>query len=305
MFLKVLIPLMFTVALGSAGTAAAQLAPLSNAIAAPVASRAADPSSQQIYAAAAAGNLAEAQQMIEQVLRDHPDSARAHYVAAEVYARSGELVRARQELHSAEHLSPGLSFARPAAVASLERELGAGHMSPAGHGLSWGGIVLVLAIGALIYALLRRRAAISSYGQGYTPTGYPTNPYGGNPYGPNPYGPVNPPYPGGYGPGYGGPMGVRPGLMGSLATGLAVGAGVAAGEELVQHAFGSHAAGGVIPNADAAGLPDPGVNADMGGADFGLTDGGSWDSGGGGDPFGGGGDPGGGDFGGGGGGDWT
>lgn len=291
MFHKVLISLILGASLGGAGIAAAQVAPLANATAAPVATRAADPSSQQIYAAAAAGNLGEARQMVEQVLRDYPSSARAHYVAAQVYARSRDLARARQELHTAEELSPGLSFASPTAVAALERELGAGRMLPASHGGSWGAIVLVLAIGALIYALLRRRAAaMSPYAQPYAP------------YGANPYGPVNSPYPGGYGPGYGAPMGGGSGLMGSLATGLAVGAGVAAGEELVQHALGSHPSGGIIPNADAAGLPDPG-NADMGGSDFGLNDGGSWDSGGG-DPFGGGGDMGGGDFGG-GGGDWT
>jgi uncharacterized protein len=294
MFHKALISMVLAAALGGAGIAAAQVSPLANATEAPVTTRPADPSAQQIYAAAAAGNLGEARQMVEQVLRDYPSSARAHYVAAEVYARSGELVRARQELHTAEQLSPGLSFARPAAVAALERELGAGRMLPVSHGASWGGIVLVLAIGALIYALLRRRAAaVNPYNQPYAP------------YGANPYGPGSGPYPGGYGPGYGAPMGGGSGLMGSLATGLAVGAGVAAGEELVQHAFGSRSAGGIIPNADASGLPDPGVNSDMGGSDFGITDGGSWDSGGGADPFGGGGDMGGGDFGGGGGGDWT
>jgi hypothetical protein len=90
--------------------------------------------------------------------------------------------------------------------------------------------------------------------------------------------------------------------MGNLATGLAVGAGVAAGEALVGRALGEHQ-GGIIPNADAAGVTDPGANGDMGGSDFGMTDGGSWDDGGGG---GGGGDAfGGGDMGGGGGGDWT
>jgi uncharacterized membrane protein YgcG len=281
MFHKTLISIAFALALGGAGVASAQVAPLGNATGAAVARGAADPSAQQIYAAAAAGNLGEARQMVEQVLHDHPSSGRAHFVAAEVYARSGSLVRARQELHSAEQLSPGLTFERPAAVAALERELGAGRMLPASHGVSWGGIVLLLAIGALIFGLLRRRAAA--------------------PFGANPYGPGNSPFPGGYGPGYGpgygAPMGGGSGLMGNLATGLAVGAGVAAGEELVQRAFGSHAAGGLIPNADAAGLGDPGTNADMGGSDFGATDGGSWDSGGG--------DMGGGDFGGGGGGDWT
>lgn len=290
MFHKTLISLMFACALAGAGVAGAQLAPLSDAPVATATSRTADPSSQQIYAAAAAGNLGAARQMIEQVLHDRPNSAFAHYVAAEVYARSGSLARARQELHTAEQLSPGLSFERPEAVAALERELGAGRMLPVQHGISWGGVVLVLAIVAVIFALMRRRSAVAApYGQAYPP------------YGANPYGPVNPSYPGGYGPGYGAgygaPMGG--GLMGNLATGLAVGAGVAAGEELVEHALGHHGGGGFIPNADAAGLPDPGVNADMGGADFGNTDGGSWDSGG---DFGGG-DLGGGDVGG--GGDWT
>lgn len=297
MFHKMLIYIFFAVALGGSGIAAAQLAPLGNAIEAPVTSGAADPTPHQIYEAAAAGNLGEARQMIEQVLHDHPRNGQAHFVAAEVYARSGDLVRARQELHSAEQLSPGLSFERPAAVTALERELGAGRMLPVSHGASWGGVVLLLAIGALIYGLLRRRAAaVNPYAQPNAPFG--ANPYGPNPYGPNPYGP-------GYGPGYGAPMGGGSGLMGNLATGLAVGAGVAAGEELVQHAFGSRSGGGFIPNADAAGPADPGVNSDMGGADFGMTDGSSWDSGGGSDPFGGGGDMGGNDFGGDGGGGWT
>jgi uncharacterized membrane protein YgcG len=289
MFHKVLICLMFAAALAGAGVATAQLAPLGDApVATSATARAAEPNAQQIYAAAAAGNLGEARQMVEQVLHKYPQSARAHYVAAEVYARSGSLTRARQELHTAEQLSPGLSFVRPAAVAALERELGAGRMLPAQHGFSWGAIVLVLGIGALILALLRRRRMVAApFGQPYAP------------YGANPYGPGNAPYPGGYGPGYGAPMGG--GLMGNLATGLAVGAGVAAGEGLVEHALGHHAGGGIIPNADAAGMPDPGVNSDMGGSDFGITDGGSWD-GGGGDPFGGG-DLGGGDMGG--GGDWT
>jgi hypothetical protein len=276
MLKKTLVSLVLGSALAFASVAGAQ--PLT-------AASVADPSSQQIYDAARAGHLGEAQQMIDQVLRDHPESAKAHYVAAEVYARAGVLARARQELQSAQQLSPGLRFAQASSVASLERELGAGRVQPASHGVSWGAALLVFAIIALVLGLLRRRSA-------------PVNPYA--PYGANPYGPVNSPYPGGYpgyGPGYGAPMGGGSGLMGGLATGLALGAGVAAGEALVDHALGAHQ-GGIISNADAAGFPDPGVNAEMGGSDFGITDGSSWDGGGGGDPFGGG------DLGG-GGGDWT
>jgi uncharacterized protein len=267
----------------------------------------ADPSSQQIYAVARAGNLSEAQAMIEKVLRDYPANAKAHWVAAEVFARSGQFPRARQELRTAQSLSPGLPFVRATSVTALQRQLASGRATGApAHHISWGGVVLVIGLGALIYALLRRRtAAVSPYGTPYgasygQPGAYP----GANPYGPYPN--VAP-----YGPG-GMPMGRGSGLMGNLATGLAVGAGVAAGEELVQHALGGGMGGSVLPGAggpladDAAAAANP----DMGGSDFGIAnDNGSWDAGGGdlgGNDFGGdmgGGDMGGGDLGG--GGDWT
>ena len=61
--------------------------------------------------------------MIDQVLRDHPRSGDAHYVAAEVYAREGNLARARQELATAEQLKPGLPNADPASLQALRSEL--------------------------------------------------------------------------------------------------------------------------------------------------------------------------------------
>jgi len=286
MFSKSLIPLLFCCAMLGAGSAQAQSASIVGATSVAHA----DPSSQQIYAAARAGRLDQAQQMVEQVLRDYPSNAKAHYVAAEVYARSGDIVRARRELRTAQSLNPDLSFATPAAVSELEQQLNGGRVlygTPVSrsHGVSWGGIVLVVAGIALIFALVRRRSA--------PPNPYQT--YGAYPGQAGPY--PGAPYPGA-GP-YGAPMGGGSGLMGSLATGLAVGAGVAAGEELVGHMLNS-GSGGPLPSAGAAEPAQP-SNADMGGNDFGITDGNSWDSGGGGD-FGG--DMGGGDMGG-GGGDWT
>jgi hypothetical protein len=47
-----------------------------------------DATPHQIYEAAQAGRLAEAQKMVDQVLLDHPQSATAHFVAAEVDART-------------------------------------------------------------------------------------------------------------------------------------------------------------------------------------------------------------------------
>jgi hypothetical protein len=43
---------------------------------------AADPTLDQVYEAVHAGQLDQAQRMMAEVLRDHPNSARAHYVEA-------------------------------------------------------------------------------------------------------------------------------------------------------------------------------------------------------------------------------
>jgi hypothetical protein len=49
--------------------------------------------------------------MMIRVLHDHPKSAKAHYVAAEVNAASGNFALGRQELRIAQELAPGLPFA--------------------------------------------------------------------------------------------------------------------------------------------------------------------------------------------------
>jgi hypothetical protein len=263
---------------------------------------AADPSPAQVYQAARNGNLAAAQQMIAQVLRDHPQSGQAHYVAAEVDARAGNYGLARQELKTAQSLEPGLPFANPRSVRELQMQLGE---TPAAgfaqqpvrerHSSRLGLFLILIGAAVVIWLVLRRRAAAMGYPR--YPGQYPGSvPPGGPPgYGPGGYG-------AGYGPGYG-PGGYMPGggsgIMGSVASGLALGAGVAAGEELVQHMMGGGSnagGGGFVPPAQADQMPD--ANADMGGNDFGLNDPGSWDDGGGGG--GGWGDGGGGDGGG-----WT
>src|SRR5277367_3093195 len=81
-----------------------------------VAAADADPTVHQIYEAASSGHLGRAQQMIEQVLRDHPNSSKAHFVQAELYAREGKTDLARAELNRAEQLKPGLPDERPQAV---------------------------------------------------------------------------------------------------------------------------------------------------------------------------------------------
>jgi len=251
-----------------------------------------DPTPHQIYEAAEAGQLGQAERMLSQVLVDHPRSGEAHWIAAEVYGRAGDLPRARAELATAQTLEPGLPFVKNrAAIGELEAQLSQGRvvrMPAAAHraGVPWGLILVGLSIVVIIWSVARRRRQLAS---GYPQ--YPGQPYPGQPMGMPPGGVVPPmggaPY------GYGG--GPGSGLMGSLGTGLAVGAGVAAGEALVGRVLGG-GQGGVIPPASAGEFiePSPDVNSDMGGQDFGVS-GDSWDGGGGGD-FGTGGD---------GGGDWT
>ncbi len=258
-----------------------------------------DPTVQQIYQAASSGQLPQAQRMIDQVLKDHPRSGKAHFVAAELAARQGQAARARTELASAEALAPGLPFVRARSVAALKAQLG---LAPprlttgpttAARRFPWGSVLLLGGLVALFVMLLRRRNPPLVYpaapgAPGYPPTGYPGGAGPGG-YGPGVYGP------GAYGPGaYGPPAGgVGSGIAGGLASGLALGAGVVAGEALA-HRFldGSSSVGGVGGLAGDEGLTAAPPNTDLGGADFGITDDpGSWDdSSAGGADFGGGGD---------------
>ena len=244
-----------------------------------------DPTPHQVYEAAQAGHLEQAQQMIAQVLRDRPKSAQAHFVAAELYARAGNASQARQELETAETLQPGLSFEPAVHVQALQRQISQEESSartaqpyayvPARprSSISWGTVILLFAGIALVWAIVRRRTQPAVYSQ------YPNG---------SPYPPGNPGYgqPYGGGPGYGGP-GMGSGIAGGLASGLAVGAGVVAGEELAHHFLDGNRSGGVIPEARA---DEPPQNGDMGGSDFGVSDSSSWGDSGGGDSGGGGGD---------------
>jgi hypothetical protein len=249
-----------------------------------VAALAADPTVDDIYRATTSGRLDEAQTMIGQVLRDHPNSAKAHFVAAEVYARAGRLAAAREQLNEAQTLDPKNSFANPRAISELRAELSQGtatrqssaRRSGSGFPLGWV-FVLVGAILAL-WMLFRRRAVAQ-------PMSVP-GPIGNGPY-------ANP---GAYGPyGYGPQPPGGSGLGRSLASGLAVGAGVVAGEELARHFIDGDRRGPLGTGFEESGAPP--ANGDMGGNDFGVSDPGSWGDGGG--DFG----AGGGDFGG--GDDWT
>jgi hypothetical protein len=233
-----------------------------------------DPTLDQIYTAAAGGHLDQAQQMITQVLADHPNSARAHYVQAELYAKEGKSSLARSELGVAEQLKPGLPFENPRSVQELKAELGlrTGATSPTvfrsvpvAPRIPWGAILILIGVIAVLWMVFRRRSTYVQYPAAGPGMGGAPGTYG----------------PGGYGPGPMGGGGIGSGIAGGLASGLAVGAGVVAGEELAHHFLDGGRGGGIIPPAEAG--ESGASNSDMGGSDFGMNDPGSgWDDGGGG-----------------------
>ncbi len=232
----------------------------------------------EIYQAVQAGQLAKADVMMKEVLQNHPNSAKAHYVAAELYVKEGKLEAARSHFLKAENLAPGLPFAQADSVQKLQMQLASSAGAPIASTTSifssplfWG-LIAILVIGTIIVLKRRKRDAIEVYNA--PAAGYP-----GTPGGPAPY-PGGPGAPGG--PGYpGAPGGAGSGLMGSLATGAALGAGMYAGQALASHLMGGNANNpnnpgnfGNNPNMNQVGGPaldDP---------NFGVRDASSWDDGG-------------------------
>ncbi|MDY7578477.1 tetratricopeptide repeat protein [Herbaspirillum sp. RTI4] len=279
-------------------------------------SAAQDPSLHEVYQAAQAGRLKEAQDMMKQVLIDHPNSGKAHYVEAELMAKQGNTTGAATELATAERLSPGLLFAKPEAVQNL-RDLiarpnqrkaasqaaapqAAVALTPASSTSMPPLTLLLIGLGVIAVCFLLFRAM--RRGNNVVMQAPPGGAY------PSPMGQGAAPVPGfgsgnaGYGgqPGYGAggvaqqqaPASAGSGLMGSLATGAALGAGVVAGQALM-HRFtdsGSNNGGNRndAPADNSSWTPPPADN--MGGSDFGVADNSSWDdagssSGGGGDDW--------------------
>jgi uncharacterized protein len=233
--------------------------------------RAAEPTLSQVYQAAESGNLAEAQRMMNDVLLAHPDSAKAHYVEAELLAKQGRAAGAQAELSTAERLEPGLPFAKPQSVAALRQEIAspsgvmrpaAERGAPAGGGVPWLTLAGVAIVALIIVAFLAMRRRSSTFVPAGGPSGY-IPPAPGQPVGAVPMAP--------------GGGGMGSGLLGSLATGAAIGGGIVAGEALANRLIGGHTSGEAAARVNEATLPD--TNADLGGNDFGVADSGSWDDG--------------------------
>jgi hypothetical protein len=231
----------------------------------------AEPTVAQIYQATNSGNLDKANAMIEEVLKSHPNSARAHYVKAELAARGRQFDVARRELATAEKIAPGLPFAKAESVQALRNQLADAATAnlkgdrpvgprdsreiaaPASRGgyvpqpvaerpFPWGMLIVVAAIvgiGAMVLRRRQRAMESASMSGGPTAAGHAQPGYQQPGYGPAGAGYYGPdagaqPYPPGYQP-------QQPSMGSSLArgaaTGLAIGAGALAAQEIGRRMF--------------------------------------------------------------------
>ncbi|MEW6561684.1 MAG: hypothetical protein AB1400_00445 [Pseudomonadota bacterium] len=86
-----------------------------------------EPTIRDIYQTAQDGKLDEAQGMIDEVLKAHPNSAKAHFVKAELDSKQNHYAHAELELKQAESLQPSLSFAHPEAVQQMKARIANWH----------------------------------------------------------------------------------------------------------------------------------------------------------------------------------
>lgn len=268
------------------------------------------PSIDEVQAATQRGDYAGAEKMLREVVAARPDSAKAHYVLAEVLAHERKFGEAATHVHRARGIDPALKFADPAKFSAFEQLLQreqAAEARPAGvpaavtpaavparatpverdrgsSGLPFW--VLIVGAGLFIWLaaswMRRRTEAQAQLQQPAMAGGYGPGPGG---YAPQGYGPGVPPASGGSG------------LMG---VGLAAAGGVAAGmlAERLLHGDrderslprdASAGSGGLVPGSFDAGR-DNGAADELARRDIDFGSGDGW----------GGGDAGGGDLGGGG-----
>jgi uncharacterized membrane protein YgcG len=205
---------------------------------------------KEVEAALQQGNYTLAEQELRQAIVEHPQSAKAHYMLAQVLAHEGNIGDAQKEAAQAKTIDPKISFTNPARFEHFQTELNQAlapatarpaapvirntqaeappvAAEPRSSGSIWpwiiGAVIIVLLIG-----WFRRR---QQGNMGNQPYGNPGNPgYGASgpqsPYGNNSYPP----------PGYQQAPGSGPGLGTSVLGGLAGGVlGAAAVEAYENH----------------------------------------------------------------------
>lgn len=258
------------------------------------------PNVDEVQAAVQRGDYRAAEQMTREVLAAKPDSARAHYMLAEILAHERQFKEAADHTSRARALDPAIKFTDPAKFRAFEQLLQRQQAGQAQSSAlpaapapapaptpraapaepradSGGGVpVWLLVIGAVVFIGLAMRWMTRR-------ASAPAQPAMAGGYGAGGYGPA------GYGAGMPQqPTSGGPGLMG---MGMAAAGGVAAGMLAERLLHGDHeersvprdtggSLGGIIPGSfgggDASSAADELVNRPI---DFGTGDG--WDSGGG------------------------
>jgi tetratricopeptide (TPR) repeat protein len=148
------------------------------------------PAPKDIEAAVNAGQLTRAEEMLKEVIREKPASAKAHYELGQVLARAGRNFEAREALQKAQSLDPTLKFARdpahfneilnriPGGNASLPGGTGAVLSSPradvavqaaparepASPSIPWGYVLVGGGALLAVWMIMRRRAAPAFHG---------------------------------------------------------------------------------------------------------------------------------------------
>jgi tetratricopeptide (TPR) repeat protein len=191
----------------------------------------ADDSPKAVQAAIAQGNYPLAEQELRQAIAEHPQSAKAHYVLAQVLAHQGNIGEARAEADKAQGLDPKIGFTEPAKfqrfqaelrqatapapsrAAPARREASGATASPVPfqvekpHTSIWPWVLGLVVIGGIVMMVMRRRQSLPPGGPGYG-------------YGQGPNANVPPGFPGqGYP-----PQNQGSGIGGSFLGGLAGGA---------------------------------------------------------------------------------
>lgn len=81
------------------------------------------PTVDEVQAAAQRGDYARAETLMREVLAAKPDSARAHYVLAEIQAHQRKFNEAAEHTHRARALDPAIKFTDPAKFSAFEQLL--------------------------------------------------------------------------------------------------------------------------------------------------------------------------------------
>jgi tetratricopeptide (TPR) repeat protein len=231
----------------------------------------AEPTLPEVSQAIQSGQLGKADAMMREVLQNHPNSAKAHYIASELYLKEGKLDAARNAFIQAENLAPGLPFVQPDSVQKLQAQLRVGTSSVATNAgaesiftnpIFW--VLIAILVAGIVFFMRKRPQPVQVYNA--PSAAYPSAP--GTPGSPAGYPPSYPPAAQG---------GMGGGLMGSLATGAALGAGMVAGQALASHLMGGNNqpnSGNASNGFNQVGGPAPDA------ANFGVNDASSWDDGG-------------------------